>query len=356
MDLEPLRGPAPGDAAHGLKQSTTGIWDELLASSTIGYRSMVWLVGAVTNTFFGAVTNRTDDDLGLLNRYALTPANGHRAIFVWGSGFGEALTAVGGAAPAWLNSFFGATLRNGAYRTFSGHQTQVAHALANPGGAFDLASNKQGIDFGLSDGCGIENDVLNVYTPVTTAVANTFYENVGSQGPYIGSVYAPAGGARQHSTLLDGSRIQRMGDYANVLPTGRSGFHYFVIKSLAITAGAVACSPYSSPIGVGDGPHTGGGSAFVNFLNLRSSNPMNTGEARLAFGLAKTEKAELRVFDVTGRLVKTVANRIFAGGQEHVVTWDGSDEAGNEVRSGVYFYQIKTPSWISQKKLAVLSK
>ena len=109
----------------------------------------------------------------------------------------------------------------------------------------------------------------------------------------------------------------------------------------------------ASPVGVGDDPITG--SSFVNFLKLRSSNPMHSGEARLAFGLAKSEKVEVRVFDVTGRSVKTVANRVFAGGTEHVVVWDGTDEAGNKVKSGVYFYQLKTPTWTSQKKLAVLS-
>ena len=82
---------------------------------------------------------------------------------------------------------------------------------------------------------------------------------------------------------------------------------------------------------------------------------MNTGEAHLSFGLARGEKVELRVYDVTGRVVKTVANRYFAGGVAHNVTWDGTDEAGNKVRSGVYFYRIKTPTWTSQKKLAVLS-
>jgi hypothetical protein len=52
--------------------------------------------------------------------------------------------------------------------------------------------------------------------------------------------------------------------------------------------------------------------------------------------------------------VKTVANRTFAGGQEHVVTWDGTNEAGQAVSRGVYFYQLRSPSFTSQKKLAVL--
>ena len=61
-----------------------------------------------------------------------------------------------------------------------------------------------------------------------------------------------------------------------------------------------------------------------------------------------------KIYDVSGRLVKTVANRSFPGGQEHVVTWDGTNDAGNAVARGVYFYQLRSPSFTSQKKLAVL--
>ena len=59
------------------------------------------------------------------------------------------------------------------------------------------------------------------------------------------------------------------------------------------------------------------------------------------------------MYDVTGRLVKVLANREFAAG-EHTIFWDGSDEDGRLVPRGVYFYQLRTPSFVSQKKLAVL--
>ena len=103
-------------------------------------------------------------------------------------------------------------------------------------------------------------------------------------------------------------------------------------------------------LGVGDGP----GSPFVSFMNLRSANPMRSGEAQIVFGIKNTERVEVKVYDVTGRLVKTVANRSFAGGVEHVVTWDGTNDAGQSVARGVYFYQLRSPSFTSQKKLTVL--
>src|SRR4029450_226898 len=100
---------------------------------------------------------------------------------------------------------------------------------------------------------------------------------------------------------------------------------------------------------------TGPGSSFLSYMNLKSSNPMHSGQARIAFGLAKPDRVNIKVYDVTGRLGKTVADRNFTAGVEHVVNWDGTNDAGQRVNSGVYFYQLKTSTWTSQKKLAVLA-
>ena len=326
------------------------------------YKSLVYLTGTAVGTNFGAVPDRGDDDFAQLNDFALLPTSGLRAVLVWGSGFAEDLTGASGGpvptgGPAFLNTFFGASLTNISYRGYSGNVAPVVHYDENPGSQHDLAGAQSGLTYGLSDGCGIENDVLKAEpASATGAAVQTFSENVGAFGPYPASIFVPAGGggsSHPHITLLDGTRINRVTSYAPVLPGGKRNFLFNVLKNLAITSGAVSCGPLASPVGVGDDPITG--STFVNFLKLRSSNPMHSGEARLAFGLAKSEKVEVRVFDVTGRSVKTVANRVFAGGTEHVVVWDGTDEAGNKVKSGVYFYQLKTPTWTSQKKLAVLS-
>src|SRR6185295_15363395 len=262
---------------------------------------------------------------------------------------------------AFLNSFFGANLKDKAYRSFSTNAKQTVELFPVSSSAFNNAGapGLKGYRIGVSDGCGLENDVLDVYTPVTSAATQNFYENVGVGFPYGHSIYAPPiTGTRSWTTYLDGSRIQRLGTYDPinpVLPMRTAGFQVYMWKALTIATAGLSCGPQNTPVGVGDNPGSGGGKAFVNFLNLKSSNPMRSGEARIAFGLAKTDKVEVRVYDVTGRLVKMVANRTFAGGQEHMVTWDGTDEMGNKVRSGVYFYQLKTHSWVSQKKLAVLS-
>jgi hypothetical protein len=358
--------PMAGELDEG-KGTRTGPTGDMLRN---WYRTLVFLTGDLTVDFFGRVPNRTDDDITMLNDFVTLPTGTSqpRNVFVWGSGFAEDLSGAGGPAggTTFLNAFFGASLRSPIYRTFSGNPKQVAGYDPIAGSALDVAGGSfglSGMKFGVSDGCGLENDVLSVNTAVPTAVAQAQHENVGSNGPYGASIYAPNGGTRAHVSYLDGTRIQRVGGIVSyspvsgvpVLPVGSAGMRAYVFKVLSLMAGAATCGPQGAPVGVGDQNQNPSGSAFAGFMTLESANPMHSGQARIAFGLAKTDRVEINVYDVMGRLVKRLADRIFVAGQEHVLIWDGTSDAGERVRSGVYFYRLETSTWTSRKKLTVLA-
>jgi len=74
---------------------------------------------------------------------------------------------------------------------------------------------------------------------------------------------------------------------------------------------------------------------------------------RISFTLAGGYMpVDLKVFDVTGRLVKTVANRDFGPGTHNVV-WDGTNDYGASVTSGVYLYRIEAGGEVAAGKLIV---
>ncbi len=104
----------------------------------------------------------------------------------------------------------------------------------------------------------------------------------------------------------------------------------------------------TAPVGVGPDERRGA------FLGLRSENPVRSGEARIAFRLEKAEPATVEMFDVAGHLVRTLERRTFAGGVDHVLVWDGTDDRGQRASRGVYFYRVRTPSFAGQKKLVLL--
>ena len=92
-------------------------------------------------------------------------------------------------------------------------------------------------------------------------------------------------------------------------------------------------------------------------VSLMKSRPNpfrpGAGSVTIRFALPKTEHAEVKIFDISGRLVRDLADRSFTAG-EHRVGWDGRDSQGNEVSSGVYFYRLKTDTVQRSERMTVL--
>ena len=55
-------------------------------------------------------------------------------------------------------------------------------------------------------------------------------------------------------------------------------------------------------------------------------------------------RVTLRIYDVTGRLVKTLVDGIETPGRK-ATTWDGYGRRGEKVASGVYFYRMTAPGY-----------
>ena len=63
-------------------------------------------------------------------------------------------------------------------------------------------------------------------------------------------------------------------------------------------------------------------------------------------------RVSLRVFDPQGRLVRRITDQVFEPGAQ-AVSWDGRDEFGRPVSSGVYFYRLESGSVTEIRKLAL---
>ena len=64
-------------------------------------------------------------------------------------------------------------------------------------------------------------------------------------------------------------------------------------------------------------------------------------------------RVTLRVFDVEGRLVRTLVDGFESGGERSAV-WDGADSRGYLVASGLYFYRLETPDFVKTRKMLLL--
>lgn len=81
-------------------------------------------------------------------------------------------------------------------------------------------------------------------------------------------------------------------------------------------------------------------------------NPFNT-NTNIEYSIVRPEDVELKIFNFSGQLVKTLINRQQESGS-YVVKWDGRDDGGRQVSSGIYFYVLKTKGYTNVKKCVVL--
>ena len=81
-------------------------------------------------------------------------------------------------------------------------------------------------------------------------------------------------------------------------------------------------------------------------------NPFNP-TTRIEYSLRKTSHVKLVVLNILGEKIKTLVDEPKRSGN-HVVVWDGKDDKGKEVASGIYFYKIKAGEFTDSKKMVIL--
>ncbi|HXF49452.1 MAG TPA: S8 family serine peptidase [Verrucomicrobiae bacterium] len=81
-------------------------------------------------------------------------------------------------------------------------------------------------------------------------------------------------------------------------------------------------------------------------------NPFNP-TTTIRYALPQGAKVELRIYNILGQVVRKLADEEKPAGY-HQTLWDGKDEAGRPVSSGIYLYQIKAGDFIETKKMQLI--
>jgi len=81
-------------------------------------------------------------------------------------------------------------------------------------------------------------------------------------------------------------------------------------------------------------------------------NPFNN-QTIIKFNLRRPAEVTLTIYNILGQKVKTLMKgRLNAGAQ--TVSWDGKDDKGNDLSSGIYFYQLRAGKASQTKRLLLL--
>jgi hypothetical protein len=294
------------------------------------------------SAYFGAIPNKGSQDIEIVQDF-LT-AGGARGAWFMGDAFVEAHDGYSTLHDTFLNTNLGVALHDPSYFALSG--TSVLYPDLIPSSAI----NTTGTRYTVQNSCSWTDDVLYPQALVN-AVAATTYQNLGACVNCIAGVYTPNGAGHPYTTLVDGWDLRHLYNRYGGSSLGRLG--YFMDVS-ATTFGSV-CNFKGAPTVDVYQPDVNA-VRNIDFLGNVVNNPLLTGMATVSFSLAKSDLVDVKVYDVTGRLAKTLASRQAFKAGPSKLAWDGRNDQGQVVSRGVYFTQVKfiNSGFVDAKKVTVL--
>ncbi len=153
-----------------------------------------------------------------------------------------------------------------------------------------------------------------------------------------------------YNVYLDGDFLGMVGELYYQLENLINGLLYTVGISAVYDLG-------ESEIVVAEFIYTGteAGNDLIARTELTGNypNPFNP-ETTISFSTTEsTENTELSIYNLKGQKVKVLVNEKLSAGQ-HSVVWNGKDDSGKSVSSGVYFYKLKAGSYTATRKMILL--
>jgi len=297
--------------------------------------------GDLNSRLLGPFNDFGNNDVKMLQDFLLGGTSGsHRGLWIQGDGFveSEAFTS----HSSLLDNYLYVSLRDPSYRLLTD----------NLDGCLDLipqsAITTNGDIYGVRNGCLFTDDVLE---DGVNSFPASLYSPAGNAGePVIAGVFhdIDEGNGEYWQSVVDGWDIENQLTRFCDTATGRRIYSYNAATNIFAKICLFLWLPFDGDVPGGDGRD------LVDFMNLRN-NPLVSGQATVDFGLAKADRVEVKVFDVSGRLVRTLTDRQFAAGR-HQLTWDGADSEGKMVARGVYFTQVRylTRDITESRKLTIL--
>ena len=91
---------------------------------------------------------------------------------------------------------------------------------------------------------------------------------------------------------------------------------------------------------------------IVTTLQKNYPNPFNP-ETTIRYSLSEAVPIKLDVYNIKGQLVRKLVNEPKAAGN-YTVVWNGKDEQGMNVSSGIYFYRMQTKNYSSTQKMMLM--
>ncbi len=162
-------------------------------------------------------------------------------------------------------------------------------------------------------------------------------------------------GAKAVTNAASSGTLYASGNWWDTTSVPSSWFSGNVNKDWVFSGPA---TPDSCPNDFNNGPSQGGGDPKVAVVPLKFElsqnypNPFNP-TTTIKYSIPKEAKVELKIYNMLGQLVRTLVNQEREPGV-YEVSWDGTDQSGRNVSSGIYLYQIRAGDFVKKMKMTLM--
>ncbi|HEX6791050.1 MAG TPA: T9SS type A sorting domain-containing protein [Candidatus Krumholzibacteria bacterium] len=319
VDRFDVRGPT-----SGVSDRLGAMVFNVAAQLNACYQKIIWDNGPSSITLGdGSGDPEKTDDYAVMNSF-LSNLTAPGGVMLLGDRVAEYLNGYGGAsAVTFRSSYMPFTLINNNHRLAPTLFVISPSVKFWPGRAFTD-------NFNLFGGCPALND-FDVLGATGTSLVQMSYNTASStNGAVVSNVN---GNAR---VLLCGFSLSYVRDDEL---NGISDRALFLRDALFFMGNNFSAT------GAGDTP-------AKNSLSQNYPNPFNP-QTSIAFSIKDRGAVSLKVYNVNGELVKTIVNESRTAGT-YTEKWDGRNDAGTTVSSGVYFYKLVTNNFSQTKKMVLL--
>jgi len=206
--------------------------------------------------------------------------------------------------------------------------------------------------YSLNGGCPVLSDYDALNATAATSARVYRYREPNNQTLGGGAIVMNTNAAEDWNTILQSHAWFDMRDLyrtAPSTPTAQEDLMRVITDAVLPSACSALGTP--NPTDTDQPPAVAVPLRTVLYPNV--PNPFNP-VTRIRFDLARDGRVRLAVYDVAGRMVRTLVDKELQAGPNHEVVWNGLDDAGQRVSTGVYFYRLDAGDDTMTKKMVVM--
>ncbi len=299
-----------------------------IATQIVGcYKNIIWSSGDYSRGLIGDGHNEKSDDFSLLYEF-LDQHPGDPGLLLTGDNIADEWRYLPGVGTVNLRATY--MNFNLADNDHTGGGEPISPLLTASGDNFPSLD-----DIIAYGGCpGIDKfDLLEA-----TGASQVEFENSATGRAYVLSQSTPNNAGSTARVLLTGFSFNDI-HQASPGTVARAGF----------LADAFTFFQNTYPVPTGVDPPLN----LTNYMADNYPNPFNP-TTTIRYGIRERAHVSVKIYNAAGQMVKTLVDEVQSPDQVKPVTWDGTNNAGQSVSSGVYFCRLVTKDFAKTRKMVVL--